>query len=202
MKHIQKIMGAFSQRFGELPLKEGQSKLAVIRSWERALGIYAEGDLISASRQWSDTAKYPRWPEVGELLDMLKGWGCKPVVMTGDNRPQHVIKAEGEAGVWYRWLIDQPNPAFAITNSLVLGQILEDIYPRTSEERVPLSFSYKLTSAFLHGILPAQWEERRDAYIENHLRMKALHKEACERFGVARVNESKGAWVNWPSAQQ
>ena len=192
MEHINQVIMGLTKRFGAMPLKEGQDKQAVMRSWERSLGAYAKADLVKVVQYWCDTAKYPRWPEVGEVLDMLREWGIRPVQMTGDNRPPEVSRAEGDSAVWYRGLLDQPSGHELLTNSFILTEVLKRLYP---DDNKP--FSFLLTRSFLHGALPAQWEERRADYVREFDHKRQLYKQAVERFGAARVNESKGAWVNW-----
>lgn len=196
MKHIAKIMTGFTARFGAQELKDGQSAESIKRSWERALGQYAEEDLVKVATNWADTAKYPRWPEVGEILERIKEWGIKPVQLSGDRRPQNVIEAERQAGHWYRWLIGQPNLAIGLTNSFILTSILQDVYGQ-SDSKVPQTFTFMLTRAFMHDMLPAQWEERRDAFMVTYLANKEAYKLACDKYGMARINESKGEWQKW-----
>jgi hypothetical protein len=192
MQHIRKIMNGLRARFGEVSLKDGQDMNAVMRSWERSLGAYAENDLVKVVQYWCDTAKYPRWPEVGEVLDMLKEWGLKPVQMTGDNRPPEVSRAEGESGVWYRWLLDQKSGHGLLTNSTILTEVLKRLYPDDAKP-----FSFLLTRSFMHGTLPAQWEERKAAFVQEYENKRELYKQAIEKYGAVRVNESKGEWVKW-----
>lgn len=200
MEHISKIMNGLRARFGEAPLKEGQDMKAVVRSWERALGQYAESDLLSVARHWADTTKYSRWPEVGEMIEIIKMWHLKPVQLAGDNRPADVIKAEREAGFWYGWLLDQVPPAIGITNAMILKAVLDDVYPAECNTKGPQSFAFQLTRAFMHGVLPDQWESRKEAYLKHCLDVRAKYKLACEKFGDARVNESNGEWLKWMNA--
>lgn len=199
MKHIENIMAAMQRRFGVYPLKEGQDIKSLQASWERALGLYSPDALTAVAKHWADTAKYPRWPEVGELLEGLKDWGFKPVKVESDNRQPEVIAAEQHAASWHRWLCEQASPAVGLSNTYILSAILNEMYP-PRDGRKPLPFHCMLTGAFMYGALPDQWEQRRDSYVEKCRKMAAMHREACAKYGVARVNESKGAWVQWITA--
>lgn len=193
MKHVQQAMRALQARFGALQPKEGQDISAVTRSWERALGIYQPEAVLSVCRHWCDTTKYSRWPEVGELLEMLKDWGHKPVRDVQDDRPLDVKQAEEAAGVWYRHLIGQPNERAFYPNSVVLGCVLDELYPPSEKTKGPRSFSFLLTRAFMHGFLPDQWEMRRDAFLNEVDRRHNLYRDAVAKHGAVRVHEAK----NW-----
>jgi hypothetical protein len=192
---IDRLFSQFTQRYGELDLKTGQSLEAVRASWVRSVGRY-EADAIKAAMVtvFANT-KYTRWPEEGQFIDILRGMGCLPeTAPEADARPYEIKQAESDAGRWYWSIITAraPDYAFPFTLEMAVHHIIGAGERQNSGKKLP----QLLTDAWLRGDIPNGFEVKTRAYFAEMQGRKQKYWAAVKEHGHVAVNERRVQFMN------
>jgi hypothetical protein len=98
-------------------------------------------------------------------------------------------EAVEHSGRWYQAVVAERGQRVP-SNSYVVGEIVKNSHGK--------NFLEKMANAWIAGVLPMQWERLRDTIYVQYDEAAKNYKLACEKYGAAKVNESKGEWMTWP----
>ena len=91
MEKIETLFKLLAERYGAYELKPGQNLELIKKTWCYSVGRYAKADIKAAALSYFATAKYARWPEEGQIIELLKASFCKPEEAEArDDRPENV----------------------------------------------------------------------------------------------------------------
>lgn len=187
---ISALFKALTGRFGSLELKDGQNLTFVERSWQNSVGRFSWQDIQSAMRILFASWKWQRWPSEGEFMEQLRELGCRPAgAPSSDRRPEHIKQAERDADIWWRGMLGRPLPE----NAWPCGwaDVLLEVIGSSKVENRCKSFGWLLTSAWLSGAIPHDFERKAAAYFAHAGLRKAEYLAAVGEHGHAAVNSGR-----------
>lgn len=187
---ISALFKALTGRFGTLDLKDGQNLTFVERSWQNSVGRFSWADIQTAMRVLFASWRWQRWPSEGEFMEQLRELGCRPSgAPTADRRPEHIKQAERDADSWWRGVMGRPLPEGAWPCGW--ADALLAVIGASKEENRGKSFGRLLTSAWLSGAIPQDFERKAAAYFAKANERKAQYLAAVVEHGRAAVNSGR-----------
>lgn len=194
MSKIADLFATFRARYGNPVMKDGQEIQAVMMSWESAVGAYDERDLRAAALSWMSSSKWARWPEPAELIDILKGFGARPVV----ERKQisaRTQQAASDASRWYQGVLTRPLPSgsWPLRWDDVVMHVIADPAHKGK------SFAWLLTHAWLEGVIPADFDRKAQAFFAERRAAKEAYLASVKQHGAMRVHEGRTSATRYPT---
>lgn len=187
---IEALFELLAQRYGAYELKPGQSLDLIKKTWCHSVGRYSRDDIKSAMLSYFSAAKYPRWPEEGQFIEILKSFMAKPESTDWrDDRPVSVQDAEKRAGAFYLNVLSMPAPsgAFPFTPAHALNHIIG----LHEEWAFGKSFGWLLTNAWLKGKIPQDFDRKADEYFKAMKAQKDKYVSAVKQHGHVAVHERR-----------
>ncbi|MGX7703828.1 hypothetical protein [Methylobacterium sp. Gmos1] len=185
---INDLFIALTERYGAFELKPGQQLDRIADSWCASVGAYSMKDINLALATWVRTSKFARWPEEGQMLELLRQCGCEPE--RDDTTPAEWKEAETNGGVWYaHTLLKAPMPDgwTRLDVSACIDAMLQRFHYKTAKSN---AHSRLLARAWKAGAMqPAAWDLHCARWYAEHREKLRKHQEEVQRVGVRRAYE-------------
>lgn len=158
MEKIETLFNLLEDRYGAFDLKPGQSLDLIKKTWCHSVGRYEKGDIKAAALTYFSTAKYSRWPEEGQMIELLRAAYCKPESEEIDRTPADVKQAQRLASAFFNTVLTMPSPEGAFPFTYV--QAFNHICGLHESWALGKSYGWLIGQAWLRGKIPDSFEKR------------------------------------------
>ncbi len=187
MEKIETLFSLLAARYGAFELKPGQSLDLIKKTWCHSVGRYEKGDIKAAALEYFKTAKYSRWPEEGQIIELLKAAYAKPESEVVDDRPANFKEAQRQATAFFNSILAMPSPegAFPFTYTHAFNHICG----LNESWALGKSFGWLIAQAWMNRKIPDDFEKKAAVYFSEMKRRKDIYLKGVKDHGAMRIHE-------------